>query len=283
MLRITASAGRAAVILCAGLSLARAASAADVPIATIVAVESDNGTDITAKIKVVAGSLYRDQQIDIFTPRVKDRATLVLTPPVEMLMAGDELKVRFRFKSGSFKMSEGFISEAGKIKSYDDGQKLLAAGKGAAKPSAAPTSPSAGGQPASLSCPYKPGDLTRALGLKFGEAERSEAAFPGGKMVTCTYSEASPGFTTLLVGFTVMAAKDFAASMVQLDRNATGKTTPIPGDADGARWKLDQYDENRVALIYDRGGTTRTEISMYGGRFKAKDVQPKLLKLKRVP
>jgi hypothetical protein len=128
------------------------------------------------------------------------------------------------------------------------------------------------------SCPFSPAELSTALDLKVVAGKPSEVPFPGGKMVSCTY-EQSGGFTTVTVTLTYAAS---AADLASMDRVVGSGLVAIKGDPDNARWQTNQYEENNVALHYTRG-TVRTEIRVVGGRFKAAEMQPRLLKLRRVP
>lgn len=170
-------------------------------------------------------------------------------------------------------------SEPGRFSSYDEATKYLA--KAPIKTvQSKPAEPSS--TLSSESCPYTVEEIQSALGLKVKPPKVSEAAFPGGKEVSCDYAATDVWFTSLLVKLTSIAPKDFASSMATLDKFLAGKSTPIEGDKDGAKWQIDPYDESNLALHYSRG-YVRTEVRAFGGKFKTAEMQAKLLKLRRVP
>ncbi len=145
----------------------------------------------------------------------------------------------------------------------------------------APAQPAKDALPAVQQCPYTPAELGAALGLKFDAGKGFDSPFPGGKEVSCSYPQAD-GFTTLYVLQMVMSAADLALGQAQYEKMLAGRAVLIAGDRDGARWQLDSYNENNLALLYTRGGA-RVEVRAAGGRFKVAEMQPKLLKLRRLP
>lgn len=136
--------------------------------------------------------------------------------------------------------------------------------------------------PASLvPCPYTPEEIEAALGLKVNAGEAADMEFPAGRDVGCLYQVVG-GSTTLAVRQTW----DPTGSVGAADTSAkSGRRKAIPGDPDSARWKVgggNDKDEPLVELSYTRG-KVQTRVLLHGRSFREAEMQPKLLKLKRVP
>jgi len=130
--------------------------------------------------------------------------------------------------------------------------------------------------PASLSpCPFTPAEIESALGVSVEEGQAADMSFPGGRDVGCLYA-VKDSDTVLSVRQTWDAANQASAKL------AEGGLQAIPGDPDGARWKAGGKGKPTVGLIYARG-KVRTRVLIYGDTVRESDMQPRLLRLKRVP
>ncbi len=154
---------------------------------------------------------------------------------------------------------------------------VASAGSDAAAPPVADPSP----DPVGAECPYTPEEIQAALGFQVKAGVGETVEFPGGRNISCSY-EPVTGFTVVYVDRMIMDAADPASSAAAFERSLAGKVERIPGDADGAAWQLSEFDANSVALHYLRGGQI-VGVRVNGGSFKAPDMQPGLLRLRRVP
>jgi len=135
--------------------------------------------------------------------------------------------------------------------------------------------------PAVEPCPYNVGELAVTLGMSFKAGVGKSTPIPGGVQTTCAYAP-SDGYMTLLLKQTVLAPADHQQRAAAFAATLTSPLAPIANDPDGASWQLDPYSPNNVALHYQRG-THRIELRAQGGVKKASTVQPKLLRLRRLP
>lgn len=135
--------------------------------------------------------------------------------------------------------------------------------------------------PAVEPCPYNVGELAVTFGMGFKAGVGKSAPVPGGVQTTCTYAPAD-GYMSLILKQTVMAPADHQRGAAAFARILTSPLLPIQGDADGASWQMDPYSPNNVALHYLRG-THRIELRAQGGVKKASVIQPKILRLRRLP
>jgi hypothetical protein len=136
--------------------------------------------------------------------------------------------------------------------------------------------------PASLvPCPFTPAEIEATLGLKVNAGEAADMKLPAGRDVGCIY-QAVGGSTTVAVRQTWDPTGSIGAPQAVADKNRSIKA--IPGDADGAQWKVGSQsdDEPRVELSYTRG-MVQTRVIVHGRSFRAPDIQPNLLNLRRVP
>mgnify|MGYP001589451744 CR=1 FL=1 len=145
--------------------------------------------------------------------------------------------------------------------------------------------------PATLQpCPFTAAEVEEALGLVVDLAEVSDVTFPSGRDVGCYY--------TFKDSLTVLAVRqiwdpsgtEILAPAVRKEApphpgpggHGGGRVEPIPGDPDGARWEHGPEGEPDISLSYGRRHAS-TKIIAYGTTFRNADMQPKLLRLKRVP
>ena len=247
--------------------------------ARVVAVEGGAGAlTVTVKLKVLGGAFFKDSPVELHLPGGKKvLATLGLPSNIDMLMKGDEVRVALKFTAAAPDLRAALVSEPGRLASLEEGERLL----GAATPSAPATQAAPSVAP---KCPFDPPELQKALGYKFKAATRTETPFAGGSAVECTYDPIVNDHATpvLTISVTLIAPKDFAASMATLDKFLAGKIEAVVSDPDGAKWQTDPHNASLLALVYARG-TTRVEMRLWGASFKAADVKPKLLKLRRIP
>lgn len=137
--------------------------------------------------------------------------------------------------------------------------------------------------PASLApCPFTPEEIQAALGLTVDIGEAADMKFPGGRDVGCLYQIAG-GSTTFAVRQTWDPAGRAGTAQAATEKG-TRTTKPIPGDPDGAQWKVSSQndDDPQVELSYTRG-KVQTRVLVHGRSFRAPEIQSNLLKLRRVP
>jgi hypothetical protein len=114
--------------------------------------------------------------------------------------------------------------------------------------------------PSSLKpCPFTPDEIGATLGVSVDEGQVADMAWPGGRDVGCLY---------------VVKGSETVLSVRQ---------TWDPGKAaQAALTKTGADGKPSVELTYGRGNV-RTRVLIHGGAFDEADMQPKLLKLKKVP
>lgn len=135
--------------------------------------------------------------------------------------------------------------------------------------------------PVSLApCPFTAAEIESALELRVEESQAADMTFPDGRDVGCSYVMKKSS-TVLSVRQTWDPANNGSQTAT---KRAGYRFRRIAGDPDAAVWQLGEKDKDRgdVSLIYSRG-KVKTKVMVYGGTFRNSDMQPKLLKLKRVP
>jgi len=134
--------------------------------------------------------------------------------------------------------------------------------------------------PASLvPCPYTPEEIEAALGLQVSPGEAAYMESPAGRDVGCLYTVVG-GSTTVAVRQTWDPNGAGKAEAVA-PKGARGEV--IPGEPDGASWRIGGDDnEPRLELLYTRG-KVQTRLLVHGRSFREPEMQPRVLKLKRVP
>jgi hypothetical protein len=129
-------------------------------------------------------------------------------------------------------------------------------------------------------CPYTPEEIETALGLKVLPGEAADMKFPDGRDVGCLYEVAGSSTT-----FAVRQIWEPAGGSGKLHSAVKdAREEPIAGDPDGARWTIgrSERDEPRIELRYTRG-RVQTHLLIEGRAFREAEIQPKILRLKRVP
>ena len=130
-------------------------------------------------------------------------------------------------------------------------------------------------------CALTPAEIKATLDLDVKPGKPKETPYPGGKNLYCAYDFTSGMGHIGLSQFWIPL--DFlATSLRELDKLVAGEKKSVSGDPDKAIVTTDQYMAGMIALSYVRANV-RTEVLVMGSGFKARDMQPKLLKLKRVP
>jgi hypothetical protein len=134
--------------------------------------------------------------------------------------------------------------------------------------------------PGSLSpCPFTPAEVESALGVRVEDGQAADMSWPGGRDVGCLY--AVQGSDTVLSVRQIWDPAN-AGSVNQASARPAGGLQAIPGDPDGAKWKAGGKDDPSVELLYERG-KVRTRVLIHGATIRESDMQPRLLRLKRVP
>jgi hypothetical protein len=130
-------------------------------------------------------------------------------------------------------------------------------------------------------CPYTPEEIEEALGLKVLPGEAADMKFPDGRDVGCIY-EVEGSSTTLAVRQVWSSPGGGSGKLGAVPKEA--REEPIAGDPDGARWTIGggTRGEPRVELRYTRG-RVQTRLLIEGRVFREAEIQPKILRLKRVP
>ena len=129
--------------------------------------------------------------------------------------------------------------------------------------------------PASLEpCPFTPDEIQSALEVSVEKGEAADMKSPGVRDVGCLY----PVKDTSMV-ISVRQTWDPAN---ETSKSAETALQAIPGDPDHAAWKSGGKEEPSVELSYTRG-KVRTQVLVHGGAFQELEMQPKMLRLKRVP
>lgn len=134
--------------------------------------------------------------------------------------------------------------------------------------------------PASLSpCAWSPAEVEAVLGPKVSRREAADMKTPAGRDVGCVYT-----FDGSSIEVSIRQTWDPAnsGSAPAAAKGAEGDRKAIPGDPDGAAWKAGPSGERRLELTYSRG-KVRTTVVVRGGTFLDEDMQPRLLRLRRVP
>ena len=130
-------------------------------------------------------------------------------------------------------------------------------------------------------CALTPADIKAALDLDVKPGKPQETPYPGGKSFNCAYDFTS-GMGHIGLRQDWIPLDSLAASLREMDKLVAGKKEGVSSDPDKAIVIIDQYMEGKITLSYVRTNV-RTEVLVMGSGFKARDMQPKLLKLKRVP
>ena len=130
-------------------------------------------------------------------------------------------------------------------------------------------------------CALTPADIKAALDLDVKPGKPQETPYPGGKSFYCAYDFTS-GMGHIGLRQDWIPLDSLATSLREMDKLVAGKKEGVSSDPDKAIVIIDQYMEGKITLSYVRTNV-RTEVLVMGSGFKARDMQPKLLKLKRVP
>ena len=108
-------------------------------------------------------------------------------------------------------------------------------------------------------CPFTPAEIEAALGVSVEEGQVADMTWPGGRDVGCLY---------------VVKGSETVLSVRQTwDPGKAAQAAVTKTGADG---------KPSVELTYGRGNV-RTRVLLHGGAFDEADMQPKILKLKKVP
>lgn len=134
--------------------------------------------------------------------------------------------------------------------------------------------------PASLTpCPFTREEIAAALGIDVEQGEAADMKFPGGRDVACLYPvKGSQTVVTVRQIFDPAAQGSSNAKAPSLEAGYHA----IPGDPDQAAVKSGRPEERVAELTYARG-KVRTRIFVHGITLDREAVQPKLLRLRRVP
>ena len=130
-------------------------------------------------------------------------------------------------------------------------------------------------------CALTPADIKATLDLDVKPGKPQETPYPGGKSFYCAYDFTS-GMGHIGLRQDWIPLDSLAASLREMDKLVAGKKEGVSSDPDKAIVIIDQYMEGKITLSYVRTNV-RTEVLVMGSGFKARDMQPKLLKLKRAP
>ncbi|CAH1198638.1 exported hypothetical protein [Candidatus Nitrotoga sp. BS] len=136
-------------------------------------------------------------------------------------------------------------------------------------------------------CALTPAEIKAALrldvrpGVPHNVVE--EMPSPGGKSFYCEYAYTSPNY----IGFIGLRQDwlpldSLAKSLAELDKFVVGKNEAVSNDPDKAHIILNPNTPNQMTLYYVRKNV-RTDVLVFFNELKAKEMRPKLLKLKRVP
>lgn len=250
--------------------------ALDEGVGRVLSVTRTSGTTVEVELEDVNASLFNNSDVEIFTPAGKVAAKLKLPPNIDMLMKGDKVKVTLEL-AGPFSPAGGLVAEKGKFANH---AAISGALNATPRPAAPP--PSAAPRVAVASCPFTPAELKTALGLSFKAGSASpDLPFAGGALKSCRYEGADGKTPMFTVNLTVMNDPTQTQGSMQA---LAGKTTPVPGDADGARWQTDQGDLTNPTLHYVRQGVVvelRINVGPKDPRFAA--LKDKLVRVRRVP
>ncbi len=136
--------------------------------------------------------------------------------------------------------------------------------------------------PSSLSpCALRAGEIATALGVTVEEEQAADMSWPGGRDVGCLYT-----FQGTSVVLSVRQTWDPAAGSGAAPQ-AAEKPDPgvevVPGDPDGAAWRVRDAEGNQdVELTYTRGHV-HTRVSAHNGSFDVTDMRQRITRLRRVP
>lgn len=226
---------------------ARAALARFPPglVARVVSVEG-----ATATLQVLVGAITANAVLDLLTPRGRSPATVSLPPGIDLVMSGETVK--------GFTVTPGpavgaVLSDRARFET--PAEALAFAPNAAPTPSPAPPTPS-------RPCPWTPAELSAALGFTVGPAQSVTTPFAGGSQLTCAYRE-TKGLRSVSVSQTEMTVGDSAANAKRFRGMLAGRLEPVPGDADGAAWQVDQGDLTEVTLHWWRNNVG-TEVRVGG-------------------
>ncbi len=107
--------------------------------------------------------------------------------------------------------------------------------------------------------------------------------FPGGRDVGCIYPVKDS--STVVVVRQTWDPSAGPSNAEQESNRAAGEARAVPGDSDGATVKTGPPAEPpRVEVAYTRGnGKVRTAVIVRGGYFDAAAMEPRVVRLRRVP
>lgn len=134
--------------------------------------------------------------------------------------------------------------------------------------------------PELAACPFSPGELAASFGKAFRNGKGTQTAIPGGTQATCTYAQDRSSLVLTVVQ-TVLPEAEHRRRKAEFNKGLAGTLTAMAADPDGATWQLDPYAPNFMALHYLRG-TKRVELRVTGTYFRPAEMQPKLLRLRRL-
>lgn len=134
--------------------------------------------------------------------------------------------------------------------------------------------------PTSLTpCAWTLAEVEAVLGLRVSTREVADMKSPAGRDVGCVYTFEGSSIE-VSIRQTWDPANNGAALATAKEGHANLKA--VPNDPDGAAWKVAPAAERRLELTYARG-RVRTIVVVRGGTFRDEDMQPRLLRLRRVP
>ncbi len=148
---------------------------------------------------------------------------------------------------------------------------LILAGLGTGLAQAQPTTPDALNP-----CVFAHDELLSTLGLDIETAQVADMKFPGGRDVGCLYTIKQSETV-----FTVRQTWD-PSSSGQSAKAVEKGFRPVPGDQDRAMTQTGPASEPSIELVYVRG-KVKTRLFVHGPTLDPKDMQTRLLKLRRVP
>ena len=134
--------------------------------------------------------------------------------------------------------------------------------------------------PELVACPFSPGELAASFAKVFRNGKGSQTPIPGGTQATCSYAQ-DRSTLVLTVVQTVLSAAEHKRRRAEFEKGLVGKLTPMALDPDDAKWQVDPYSTTFLALHYLRE-TKRVELRLSGGYIRPAEMQPKLLRLRRL-
>jgi hypothetical protein len=134
--------------------------------------------------------------------------------------------------------------------------------------------------PELVACAYSPGEIAASFGKVFRNGKGTQTAIPGGTQSTCTYQQDRSSLVLTVVQ-TVLSEAEHRRRKADFMKSLTGTLTAMAADPDGATWQLDPYAPNFMALHYLHG-TKRVELRVTGTYFRVAEMQPKMLRLRRL-